>query len=249
MKEAAPAPELRPRYGRITAFGTAALVCGIAFLGGVGVLPDGGPTAQAQPRKGAMELSGSRTSTTPEKSAGSVSKSAASHGRLDRGAARDSEPTPLGSRKLPDVPDDATTAAEDPAAFPLPKDSGEGRRVVFSLDQQRVWLVKRNGTVRRTHLASGSVTDNLRPGTYEVYSHSENATGIDGTTMRWMVRFTRGENAAIGFHDLPLADGHVVQRLSELGTPLSHGCIRQAPADARALWRFAPVGTTVVVTK
>jgi lipoprotein-anchoring transpeptidase ErfK/SrfK len=29
---------------------------------------------------------------------------------------------------------------------------------------------------------------------------------------------------------------------------MSHGCIRQARPDARALWRFAPVGTQVVVT-
>lgn len=250
MKEAAAAPELRPRYGRIAAFGVATLVCGIAFLGGVGVLPDGGRAAQAatsEPRKGAMSLSG--TVTGGVTGTETTSRAARSHGRLDRGADRDPEPAPLGSRRLPDVPQDATTSAKDPSAFPLPEDSGEGRRVVFSLDQQRVWLVKKNGTARRTHLASGSVSDNLKPGTYEVYSRSEDATGIDGTTMRWMVRFTRGENAAIGFHDLPLAGGRVVQRLSHLGEPRSHGCIRQAPADARALWRFAPVGTTVVVTK
>lgn len=251
---------VRPRYGRITAFGTASLVCGIAFLGGVGVLPSGGTAAQAADRSsGSLELSGAVTRTTGGIGAPSdpgttddsapSSESAASHGRPDQGVAGESEPTPVGSRPLPDVPDDASTAASDPAEFPLPEGSGTGRRVVFDLDQQRVWLVRADGSVRRTHLASGSVTDNLGPGTYEVYSHSQDATGIDGSTMRWMVRFTHGKNAAIGFHDLPLGDdGHPVQRLSDLGTARSHGCIRQAPADARALWRFAPVGTTVVVT-
>jgi lipoprotein-anchoring transpeptidase ErfK/SrfK len=39
-----------------------------------------------------------------------------------------------------------------------------------------------------------------------------------------------------------------VQTVSELGTPLSHGCIRQRRADAKLLWAFAPLGTTVVVT-
>ena len=38
-----------------------------------------------------------------------------------------------------------------------------------------------------------------------------------------------------------------MQTVGQLGTPLSHGCIRQRTADAKALWRFAPVGTTVVV--
>ena len=235
---------VRPRYGRITAFGAATVVCGIAFLGGLGVLPDGGSPAQAAPR-GSLELSDSVTDATT--STGSASS--ASHGRPDQGSTSESEPTPEGSVPLPDVPDDASTAATDVSRYPLPEGSGAGRRVVFDLTQQRVWLVTSSGTVRRTYLASGSLTDNLRAGTYEVYSHSEHATGIDGTTMRWMVRFTRGENAPIGFHDLPLGEsGHPVQRLRDLGTPQSHGCIRQAPGDAQALWDFAPLGTKVVVT-
>ena len=39
-----------------------------------------------------------------------------------------------------------------------------------------------------------------------------------------------------------------MQTVDELGTPLSHGCIRQQRADAIALWEFAPLGTKVVVT-
>jgi lipoprotein-anchoring transpeptidase ErfK/SrfK len=62
------------------------------------------------------------------------------------------------------------------------------------------------------------------------------------------VRFAHGENAAIGFHDIPVDEGEPVQGLDDLGTPLSHGCVRQARPDAKALWRFAPVGSTVVVT-
>ncbi|MGH3500547.1 MAG: L,D-transpeptidase, partial [Nocardioidaceae bacterium] len=34
-----------------------------------------------------------------------------------------------------------------------------------------------------------------------------------------------------------------------LGTPQSDGCIRQWIKDAKALWGFAPVGTTVVVRR
>jgi lipoprotein-anchoring transpeptidase ErfK/SrfK len=67
--------------------------------------------------------------------------------------------------------------------------------------------------------------------------------------MRWFVRFTTGDQgAAIGFHDIPVDDGRPVQTVAQLGTPQSHGCIRQRTADAVALWEFAPVGTTVVVT-
>jgi hypothetical protein len=65
--------------------------------------------------------------------------------------------------------------------------------------------------------------------------------------MRYMVRFTQGDTAPIGFHDIPLMGEKPVQTPAQLGTALSHGCIRQAADDARALWRFAPVGTPVVV--
>jgi L,D-transpeptidase catalytic domain len=144
-------------------------------------------------------------------------------------------------------------AASDPApaglAAPVPADSGEGRRVVFDMSDQRVWLVRADGSVRRSYLVSGSVHDNLEAGSYEVYSRSADATGIDDSgTMRFMVRFAHGDRAAIGFHDIPVDDGERVQTRAQLGTPLSHGCIRQWRPDARALWRFAPVGTTVVVT-
>ena len=134
------------------------------------------------------------------------------------------------------------------AALQVPPDSGEGRRVVFDQGAQRVWLVAADGTVRRTYLVSGSAEDNLDPGSYEVYSRSERAWGIDDSgTMKFMVRFAHGERAAIGFHDIPYKDGDLVQSRAELGTPLSSGCVRQWRPDAKALWAFAPVGTPVVV--
>lgn len=131
----------------------------------------------------------------------------------------------------------------------LPPRSGRGRRVVFSEGRQRVWLVAADGEVRRTYLVSGSLHDNLDPGRYEVYSRSRHAWGIDDSgTMEYFVRFTRGENAAIGFHDIPVHRGRPVQSPADLGTAQSHGCIRQRRPDAVALWRFASVGTRVVVT-
>jgi hypothetical protein len=141
-------------------------------------------------------------------------------------------------------------SSERPASdtVPVPSASGQGRRIVFDMSEQRVWLVAASGDVRRTYLVSGSVTDNLQPGTYSVYSKSMRAWGIeDSGTMRYMVRFAHGANAAIGFHDIPVLNGAKVQTRAQLGTPRSHGCIRQWRPDAQALWKFAPVGTKVVV--
>ena len=121
---------------------------------------------------------------------------------------------------------------------------------MFSEGQQRVWIVNGREKVVRTYLVSGSIHDNLDPGTYQVYSRSESAIGIDDSgTMKYFVRFTQGPSgAAIGFHDIPVDEGEKVQTVDELGTATSHGCIRQKRSDAKAMWAFAQTGTTVVVT-
>jgi lipoprotein-anchoring transpeptidase ErfK/SrfK len=123
--------------------------------------------------------------------------------------------------------------------------------VVYAIGAQQVWLVT-DSTVVRTYKVSGSRYDQLDPGGYRVFSRSRHATSWHGTeTMEYMVRFHRGARSNIGFHDIPVdtASGTEVQTLSDLGTPLSDGCIRQDVVDAAALWEFAPVGTRVVVVR
>lgn len=212
--------QVRPRYGRITVLGAAALVTLVALLGGAGLLPTS--SQQAAATTTAIDHHGA-----PAAVAGAAL------------AAMQSPPA-----GTPDAADARISPARDVA---LPKHTGSGKRVVFSQSRQRVWLVK-GKRVERTYLVSGSLYDNLDPGSYEVYSRSEQAYGIDDSgTMKYFVRFTRGDNAAIGFHDIPIDDGDLVQTKAQLGTPLSHGCIRQNRPDAIALWKFAPLGTTVVV--
>ncbi len=161
----------------------------------------------------------------------------------DQGAMRLSDYT--GAEEIADEPPFGPVT--DPEALPV--DSGSGKRVVFDISSQRVWLVDEEDRVRRTYLVSGSVTDILEPGSYEVYSTSRHAVGVDDSgTMEYMVRFAHGRNAPIGFHDIPVDDGTLAQSRDQLGTPQSHGCVRQWRPDARALWEFAPVGTQVVVT-
>lgn len=132
----------------------------------------------------------------------------------------------------------------------LPADSGEGRRIVFSESDQRVWLVTDDESIERTYLVSGSRFDNLEPGTYAVQSKTRQATAFDYSgTMEYFVRFATGVSEPIGFHSVPRDNaGDLEQTKAQLGTPLSAGCVRQWQPDAIALWDFAPIGTTVVVT-
>ncbi|NHC14950.1 L,D-transpeptidase [Motilibacter deserti] len=142
--------------------------------------------------------------------------------------------------------------APRPARTGLPAGSGTGKRIVYSIARQQVWLVGADGRVARTYLVSGRPSQ-PDPGTFRVYSKSmHTSSSVSDATMNYMVRFTYGERtgAPIGFHDIPKKrSGGYEQRLADLGKPLSAGCVRQAPVDAAALWKFAPVGTKVVVTR
>ncbi len=229
--------EVRPRYGRIITLVSSLAVIVIAVLGGAGLLST--PGNDADP---AAAIDRSSGEDRIEEAAGS-GQPVQPRTREDDG----------GATGTADQPETVTETDPTPDASPdtsLPAASGEGRRVVFSQGRQRVWLVDDAARVVRTYPVSGSIYDNLDPGTFQVYSRSADAVGIDDSgTMKYFVRFTTGdEGAAIGFHDIPVDDGQRVQTLAQLGTPLSHGCIRQARTDAIALWEFAPVGTTVVVT-
>jgi hypothetical protein len=214
--------EVKPRYGRIVALSSALTVTVVAALAGLGVFASSTANAGAAAGDAAYTSTPTPTATVPAQ--------------------------PLTSTDVTGQPAPRGTAARA-TAVAVPADSGTGRRVVFSQSLQRVWLLSANDAVKRTYLVSGSVTDNLQPGTYSVYSRSRWAVGVDDSgVMQYFVRFTQGPTgAAIGFHTIPTRNGVPLQTAAQLGTPQSHGCIRQATPDAVALWNFAPDGTKVVV--
>ncbi|MGH3330023.1 MAG: L,D-transpeptidase [Nocardioidaceae bacterium] len=230
----------RPRYSRIAAAVSAVTITLVSLLGATGVLPTSSGAepafaAAARPTGPASPVLPQPTRSAPP----AVVQTDPAPPMLLRQTDRVATPTPTPT-PMP-MPTPVTDAA-------LPEQSGEGRRIVFDMSEQRVWLVATANEVQRTYLVSGSLTDNLGTGTYEVYSKSVDAVGVDDSgTMKYMVRFASGENAAIGFHDIPVRGGRLLQTRAELGTPQSHGCIRQWRPDAKALWDFAPVGTKVVV--
>jgi lipoprotein-anchoring transpeptidase ErfK/SrfK len=152
-----------------------------------------------------------------------------------------------------DPPPPTTTTTTLPPHLQLPPDSGAGRRVVYHKSRQRVWTVEADGTVSKTHLVSGNLHwEKPRAGTYSVFSRSSYTCNIKNRSICWryMVRFAHGPSGDnIGFHEIPTNtdSGGKVQSVSQLGTPLSGGCVRQSTPDAQYMWAWAPVGTQVVV--
>jgi lipoprotein-anchoring transpeptidase ErfK/SrfK len=236
------ATEVRPRYARLSAALTSLAVTVVAVLGGFGVLPVTSGQANASDEPPAAQRSEPPSQAAADDKTSDEAKSTDSSTRPGK---KRTKKTGVG--KSADSTEYKSGARQDTA---LPEGSGKGRRVVYSESRQRVWLVEEYGSVARTYLVSGSVFDNLDPGAFNVYSRSEDAWGVDNSgSMKYLVRFTQGDTgAAIGFHDIPVKDGRPAQSESQLGTPRSHGCIRQKRTDAIALWDFAPLGTSVIVT-
>ena len=127
-----------------------------------------------------------------------------------------------------------------PSRTALPPRSGEGRRVVYALGAERVWLVAADGTVQRSYPVKPSTVDPA-PGTYTVTSKTPRVTGSDGVPIEHVVIFTSVDGVVVGFS--AAVDGS----LADPDPSLRTGGIRQARADGAALWRFAEVGTQVVV--
>lgn len=231
------------RVRRLTASSSAVLLA-VASLGALDrlPLPDGLPGDEPT----TDELAAPPVGTSTVLAKGAIAR--AEHTSVSRAAADRAG----GTQSQVEVTLNAGANYKPPALNPLPADSGSGKRVVFDITSQQLWLVGGDGSVVRTYMVSGSRYDQLDAGVYNVFSASRHAVSWRGeSTMEYMVRFFRSRNSNIGFHDIPESSttGEQLQTLSELGTPLSDGCIRQDHKDAKALYEFAPVGTAVVVVR
>ena len=137
--------------------------------------------------------------------------------------------------------------ATTPPGPPAPANSGTGRRIVYSVNQQRVWTVESNNTVSHFWKVSGRL-GSPPVGTYTIQSRSP-MSSAGSLRLPYMQRFYKARSGKwIGFHGIPLRpNGTPIQTDAQLGTPLSHGCVRMNQTDVKTLWDWAPLGTTVVV--
>ncbi|QNP70728.1 hypothetical protein IAG44_15670 [Streptomyces roseirectus] len=125
----------------------------------------------------------------------------------------------------------------------LPVNSGGGQRVVYSVDDDRVWLVGEDGRVVRTFRVYPGGIDPA-PGSYVVSSRANAVTATDGTQVEHVVRFAATpDGMAIGF------SAAVNGALPDADTMVRTGGIRETRADGDAMWDFATVGRRVVVIR
>ncbi|MGW2029014.1 hypothetical protein [Streptomyces sp. NPDC001356] len=126
----------------------------------------------------------------------------------------------------------------------LPSGSGTGERVVYSVDDDRVWLVTPGNAVQRTFPVRPGTVD-PPAGTYWVTSRSSTATGTDGVPIEHVVRFTSVDGVTVGFS--AAVDGGTEGTAADPG--VKTGGIRETRTDGIAMWNFATIGVRVVVIR
>jgi lipoprotein-anchoring transpeptidase ErfK/SrfK len=118
------------------------------------------------------------------------------------------------------------------------------KKIVVSIGQQAMWAYKGDTVVISSLVSTGRAGFDTPLGTYQILSKLESQTmeGVIGgeyynvPDVPWVMYFTNGGHALHGTY------WH-----SNFGTPMSHGCVN-LPMDVAAwLYRWAPVGTPVIV--
>lgn len=240
------AKRMRVRRGRVVAAAASALTVGIAVLGSSGILPisANGGFALAANQDNASPTNRDRNAADRGKR---IEQASSEGGSEDGTAADPAASKPPVKRPASPPPEGPPVASADES---LPASSGTGKRIVYRLATNHVWLVDESGKVVRHYLVSGTRFNQVKAGNYEVTKKTRNTTSYHGTEkMEYMVIFTRGKNANIGFHNIPvsISTGQPVQSLDQLGTPLSDGCVRQKQSDAKFLWDFSETDVTPVI--
>lgn len=163
-------------------------------------------------------------------------------------ADRGTKPTASTSRPSTPATADAKPSAEPKEkekgadASAVPADSGTGRRIVYSLDTQQVWLVDASDAPRRSfEVWPGTVDPD--PGTYTIGTRTEATTGSDGVDVEHIMYFAAKSGVSIAFSNA--VDGSSPPPAEGRQT----GGIRVAKDDGEALWTFGTTGTTVRVVE
>jgi lipoprotein-anchoring transpeptidase ErfK/SrfK len=130
----------------------------------------------------------------------------------------------------------ATSAALAEARRPRPKGSGPSRRIEVHRSKGVALLIRNDRTKRAIHVSTGiPEPSTITPaGTFEVFRKELNS---------WSVPFQQWLPYASYFHR-----GIAFHAYASVPTyPASHGCVRVPAPEAKYVYRFASIGTTVIV--
>ena len=130
---------------------------------------------------------------------------------------------------------------------------GTSQAIYIDLSEQQATLIE-NGEILRNYPVSSGAWETPTPrGRFQI--HSKQTLRISSQDvpyrMPYYMAFTKSKSH--GFHALPYL-GNVAtnsdywhEALDHIGRPVSHGCVRFLPDDAKEMYEWAEVGTQVII--
>jgi len=140
------------------------------------------------------------------------------------------------------------------AASPMkqyPKSAAaSGKKIVIDISEQKLTLFENGRPISVRAVSTGKPSMPTPLGTF--YTRNKIQTAYSrayGLYMEYWMAFS--PDGRYGIHSLPYwrlkNGGRLYEGANHLGTPVSHGCIRQSLANAKSLYDWAPVGTPVAI--
>jgi LysM repeat protein len=133
----------------------------------------------------------------------------------------------------------------------LPLPVVENKRIVISLDQQRMWAYENDALKWEWPVSTGIDSSPTSPGVFQIQTHEPNAYASNWDL--WMPHFmgiyrpVPGSDFMNGFHGFPTRGGSTLLWTGDLGHPVTYGCILISSANAAALYEWAESGVVVEV--
>lgn len=133
---------------------------------------------------------------------------------------------------------------------PAPEIPYKEKTILVDISEQHVYAYEK-GELIFSFAASTGRKNLTRPGSYRILDKIPNAYSDPwGFWMPfWMGIYYAGYNLENGFHSLPVLSNGTKLWGDKIGTPVTYGCVVLLPGDMKKLYRWARVGTAVVIQK
>ncbi len=122
----------------------------------------------------------------------------------------------------------------------------EGKYIEVDLSLQRLHLLEGTNHVASYAVSTGKWSTPTPIGEFEIHNHVPTAWSSRYHLYmdNWMAITGDG---LYGIHQLPRWPNGYVEGANHIGTPVSHGCIRLAAGDSKAVYDWASNGTKVII--
>ena len=141
----------------------------------------------------------------------------------------------------------STSETDDSNFVPVYK---SGVYIDVDLSQQKLRFVS-DGKVLKSYAISSGAPENPTPtGSFKILNHAVDWVNGSGDHLPYWLGFSGQAKGLVtyGFHEVPYKAGEKDQRdFSQLGKPVSSGCVRLSTEGAKYLYGHSSIGTRVEI--